>query len=95
MEVWFISFGEAFSADHVCRIVLKNATSCIQEMVNPPGRANICDVEYPDYICPNSFWTIVLAPIDIGSPRNTSSIDYMSWLVFLNFGDDSVSALGP
>jgi hypothetical protein len=109
VEVGRVLFGEALPADLVLLVVLKDATSGEESVVDiflmyshVRGRAagevahllsDISNSQRADHIGSDGFKAVILAPIDIGATSDTSSIEDMGWVIFLHFCNHSLAVV--
>ncbi len=93
MEIGLVSLCKSLATNYVSIVILKDASSGIQQMVNISLCAEIRKIQASNNVSSDGLSSVILAPIHIGSSSNTSSIDDVCGLVQLNFALHTFSVL--
>ena len=94
MEVGSIGLLEASTTNGVCVIILKDAASGIQQMVDALLVADISHVQGSNDVTADSLSLVVLTPVHVGATSHTSGVEHMSRLVLLDLSLNSFSVVG-
>lgn len=94
VEVRLVLFGEGSAADRVGIVVLKDAASGVESMVNPFGIANVSNGEGAHHIGADGLLLVVLTPIHIGTAGHASGIEHMRGLDCLNLSQNAFTVMG-
>ena len=77
-EIGFIFLSKAFATNGVFIVVLKDAASCKEHVVDAFRLAAISNNETTNNVGLDDFGPVVLTPIHVGSARNPSRVEHMS-----------------
>lgn len=94
MKVGSISLLEASTTNSVGIIILKDAASSVQEVVDALLVANVSHIQGANDVTADSLVLVILAPVHVGATSHTSSIKHVGGLILLNLSLNILSVIG-
>ena len=93
VEVGSISLLKTLTTNGVGIIVLENATSGVQKVVDALLSADVGDVQATNHVSANSLSLVILTPVHIRTTGHTSSIKNVGGVKFLNLSLNTLSVV--
>jgi len=90
-EVGGVLLGEGLATDWMGIVVFVDASGSEDGDMDSLQITAICEVQGTDDIASDGLFLVIFAPVDIGSSGDTSAVENVSWLVFIELRQDRLT----